>query len=191
MLSKAINNNTISIPGDIALGILRLDGVAKPARAMAIISTMNDTLVIDVETKKSFAEVGGERNIRQLGISVAGVYSYQKDAFTAFEEPELGALEDMIAGADRIIGCNIFHFDIPVMEPYMKTGVFGRVEVIDLYRDAVEFLGHRVGLGALAKATLGASKSGNGLEALQWFREGKIDLIKKYCEQDVKVTKEM
>ena len=42
---------------------------------------MKDTLVIDLETKKSFAEVGGEKNIKELGISVAGVYSYNKDAF--------------------------------------------------------------------------------------------------------------
>ena len=152
---------------------------------------MNDTLVIDLETKKSFAEVGGEKNIRDLGISVACAYSYAQDAFFAFEENELSKLEELIDQASCVIGFNIIHFDIPVMEPYMKGQSLARVSVIDLYADAVNFLGHRVGLGALAQATLGASKSGHGLEALEWFKEGRMEDIKKYCTDDVRLTRDL
>ena len=56
---------------------------------------MEDTLVIDLETKKSFADVGGEANIRDLGISVAGVYSYNANKFFALEEHEVPQLEEM------------------------------------------------------------------------------------------------
>ena len=156
-----------------------------------MIDCMNDTLVIDVETKKSFAEVGGERNIRQLGISIAGVYSYGKNQFFAFEERELDRLEALVRSAHHIIGFNINHFDIPVMEAYLPEGAFSHVQITDIYADAVAFLGHRVGLGALGKATLGVGKSGNGLEALQWFREGKIEQIKTYCLDDVKITRDL
>ena len=152
---------------------------------------MSDTLVIDVETKKTFDEVGGERNIRELGISVAGVYSYAKDAFFAFEEHELAKLDEMVSVSNHIIGFNINHFDIPVMEPYLREGAFAKVAVSDLFEDATKFLGHRVGLQALTKVTLGASKSGHGLEALRWFREGRVEDVKKYCLDDVRLTRDL
>ena len=152
---------------------------------------MNDTLVIDLETKKSFAEVGGEKNIRELGISVAGVYSYNADAWYALEEHELDRLEEMLAHTSHIIGFNIKHFDIPVLEPYLKTPSLEKISITDMFEDAVKFLGHRVGLDALAKATLGKSKSGHGLEALQWFKEGRIEEVKTYCLDDVRLTRDI
>jgi len=153
---------------------------------------VSDTLVVDVETKKSFAEVGGEEHIKELGISVAGVYSYAKDAFFALEENELGRLEELLSNTAHLIGFNIKHFDIPVIMPCMKNvDIFQRMAVTDIFEYAVNFLGHRVGLGGLAKATLGQSKSGHGLEALQWFKEGRIEEIKKYCLDDVRLTRDL
>lgn len=154
-------------------------------------SYMSDTLVIDVETKKIFDEVGGEKNIRDLGISVAGVYSYGADAFFALEEHELSRLGEMVKDAGHIIGFNINHFDIPVMEPYLGDGAFVKIAVLDLFEDVTKFLGHRAGLQALTKATLGASKSGHGLEALKWFREGRVEEVKKYCLDDVRLTRDL
>ncbi|MEK7541631.1 MAG: WYL domain-containing protein, partial [Patescibacteria group bacterium] len=153
--------------------------------------SMRDTLVIDLETKKSFDEVGGEKNIADLGISVAGVYSYAKDAFFALEEHELPRLSEMLKEADHVVGFNIIHFDIPVMRPYVDAAVLDRIAVTDIFADAVAFLGHRVGLGGVAKATLGQSKSGHGLEALEWFRQGRVDEVKKYCLDDVRLTRDL
>lgn len=152
---------------------------------------MNDTLVIDLETKKTFVEVGGEKNIHELGISVAGVYSYIKDAFFCFEESEFGKLEDLLEKTGHIIGFNIKHFDIPVMRPYIKRVFLEKIKITDIFEDASNFLGHRVGLDALSRATLGEAKSGKGLEALQWFREGRIEEVKKYCLDDVRLTRDL
>lgn len=152
---------------------------------------MRDTLVIDLETKKAFAEVGGERNIAQLGISVAGVYSYNRDKFLALEEHELPELAAMLPECEHIIGFNINHFDIPVLQPYVPDVAFSKIAVTDIFEDAVKFLGHRVSLDAVAKATLGESKSGHGLEALQWFREGRVEEVKSYCLDDVRLTRDI
>lgn len=152
---------------------------------------MSDELVIDFETKFSFAEVGGENNIEKLGISVAGVYSYAKNAYFAFEEHELTAFEDMLSRAGHLIGFNIIGFDLPVIRPYLKKVELGRLATTDIYLDATNFLGHRVGLNAVAKATLGEQKSGHGLEALEWFRQGRVEDVKKYCLDDVRLTKEI
>lgn len=152
---------------------------------------MRDTLVIDLETKKTFAEVGGERNIKDLGISVAGVYSYAKDAFFAFEEHELPKLTEMLKETDHIVGFNIIHFDIPVLEAYVDASLLAPIAVTDIFADAVKFLGHRVGLDGVAKATLGVGKSGHGLEALEWFRQGRVEEVKSYCLDDVRLTRDL
>ena len=152
---------------------------------------MRDTLVIDLETKKAFAEVGGERNVAELGISVAGVYSYAKDAFFAYEEHELPRLAEMLKETDHIIGFNIIHFDIPVLAPYVEKNLLAPIAVTDIFADAVAFLGHRVGLDGVARATLGEKKSGHGLEALEWFRQGRMEEVKKYCLDDVRLTRDL
>lgn len=163
----------------------------KNRRNWGRVSPMLDTLVIDFETKKSFADVGGKQNLKELGISVAGIYSYLQDKYIAFEEHELPQFEDMLEGTEHLVGFNIKLFDLPVLEPYLKKIKLEKIAVTDIFEDAVNFLGHRVGLAGLAQATLGESKSANGLEALEWFRQGEMQKIKDYCLQDVKVTKNL
>lgn len=147
-------------------------------------------VVLDLETKKSFQEVGGRDRHHLLGISVAGLYSYRDDSWHAYEEHELGELEAILRNADRIIGFNIKDFDLPVLAPYLRAPLRD-VPVLDLMDAVEETLGFRMALGNLAAHTIGAAKSGSGLDALQWFKEGKIDLIKKYCLQDVRVTRDL
>lgn len=148
-------------------------------------------IVFDVETKKEFAEVGGYRNAHLLGVSVVGVYTYADNQFKAYEENELAELEKAMAEAELIIGFNIKHFDYQVLQPYFKNLNLAAAPSLDLMEKLEEVLGFRPGLDALAKSTLGAQKTSHGLEALKWFREGKIQQIKDYCLQDVKLTRDL
>ncbi len=148
-------------------------------------------LVFDVETQKEFAEVGGYRNIHMLGVSVASAYTYSDDKFQSFEESELEKLEDLMAASDLIIGFNIKHFDYPVLQPYFKKVELVSLPTLDMMAELEKVLGFRIGLDALAKSTLGEQKSSHGLEVLKWFREGKVEEIKKYCVQDVKLTRDL
>ena len=50
---------------------------------------------------------------------------------------------------------------------------------------------HRIRLEVVAQGTLGSGKSGNGLEAILFYKNGRMDLLKKYCTDDVKVTKQV
>lgn len=152
---------------------------------------MSDTLVIDLETKKSFFDVGGRDRFDLLGISVAGVYSYNQDKFFAFEEHELNSLKDLMNGAETIVGFCINQFDYPVLKPYAPEISFSKFTTIDIFDDMVKILGHRVKLDSVAKATLHTSKSGNGLEALEWFKQGRIEDVKKYCLDDVRITRDI
>src|SRR6185295_15103726 len=95
-----------------------------------------------------------------------------------------------IQAAELVIGFNIRRFDMPVLQPYLPFPV-APLPVLDIMEEIVKVLGHRVSLDSVAQATLGRGKTGHGLEALQWFKEGRFDLIVKYCLDDVKLTKDV
>lgn len=146
-------------------------------------------LVIDLETQKSFKEVGRSR-LEKLKISVAGVYDYLTDQYTAYEEKELMKLEKRIREADLVIGFNIRRFDMPVLAPYLFMPV-EEIPVLDLLDDIEKVRGHRASLDSVAGPTLKQHKTGSGADALILFKEGRMDELKKYCLEDVRLTKEI
>ncbi len=150
---------------------------------------MSDRIVLDLETQRDFNEVEGRRS-ELLGVSVVGIYRYGADRYETFLESELRNLVPLLQEAELVIGFNIKRFDLPVLSPYLPFPI-STIPVLDIIDDAVKQLGHRVSLESLCQATLGKGKSGSGLQALAWFKEGKFDLIKKYCLDDVRLTKEL
>lgn len=152
---------------------------------------MGGEVVLDIETKKSFEEVGGHENLTALGVSCACAYFYSDNSYRAYEEHELPGLEERLVSCSRIIGFNINNFDFPVLSAYFDLNHIKHVSRLDLFEEVTKKLGHRISLESLATATLNAKKSGSGLQALQWYKEGKMDEIKKYCTEDVRLTKEL
>jgi DEAD/DEAH box helicase domain-containing protein len=147
-------------------------------------------VVLDLETQKSFDEVGG-RNPAELKISVAGVYFYENDGYLCYEEAQIPELEQRLSQASRVIGFNIRRFDFPVLQPYLKHIDLAQVPLLDLMEDLEKILGHRVSLQSVASATLGVGKSGSGLDAIHYYRSGEMEKLKKYCLDDVRLTKEV
>lgn len=147
-------------------------------------------LVLDIETQREFAEVGGRNNFAALGVSLVGVYDYEADAFLSFRESELPQLEELVKRAERVVGFNILGFDWPVLQPYLGIDL-AVVPTLDLMADVAGQLGFRVGLESLAQSNLGEGKSGKGLEAIQWYRAGKWDKLIKYCLDDVRLTRDL
>jgi DEAD/DEAH box helicase domain-containing protein len=147
-------------------------------------------IVLDLETQKSFQEVGGRGKNHLLKISVACIYDYSTDKYSSFEEHELPKLAPILQTADQIIGYNIKDFDFQVIQPYLNFDIF-QVPYLDLLEEVDKALGHRIKLELVAQGTLGVGKSGSGLEALVYFKQGRMDLLKKYCLDDVKITKQV
>jgi DEAD/DEAH box helicase domain-containing protein len=46
-------------------------------------------------------------------------------------------------------------------------------------------------LDHLAGETLNLNKSGDGLQALEWFKQGEMDKLSDYCRQDVAITRDL
>jgi len=103
---------------------------------------------------------------------------------------ELEKLWPVIEAADVLVGYNSNHFDIPLLNKYYP-GDLTQIKSIDILEDIRVSLGRRIRLDYVAKATLGTKKSADGLQAVRWWREGEYKKIMKYCEQDVKETKEV
>ncbi len=146
-------------------------------------------IVFDLETQNLFQEVNSN-DATALDISVATVYDSIEDKYTTVDINELHLLWPIIEKADALVGYNSNHFDIPLLNKYYP-GDLTHIKSIDILESIKESLGRRLRLDSVAKATIGAKKSADGLQAVRWWREGEINKIKKYCEQDVKVTKKV
>jgi DEAD/DEAH box helicase domain-containing protein len=82
------------------------------------------------------------------------------------------------------------HFDIPLLNKYYHGDLF-KIKSLDLLKEMQKSAGRRMKLDQIAEGTLGTNKSGHGLEAVNWWRQGEIDKIIKYCLDDVRITKEL
>ena len=149
---------------------------------------MLNEIVFDIETQNTFADVGND--FKKFKISCVSIYQYATDSYTSFEENELNKLWPILEKADRIIGYNSEHFDLPILHNYYP-GDLSFINHLDIMKKIKAGTGMRLKLNDVAMATLDIAKSADGLQAIKWWKEGKIDEIKKYCEQDIKVTKEL
>ncbi|MBU3968836.1 ribonuclease H-like domain-containing protein [Patescibacteria group bacterium] len=146
-------------------------------------------IFFDVETKNTFDDVG-ERNPALLDVSLVGIYDSENDKFDSFLENELQNLWPLFEKADSIIGFNSDHFDIPLLNKYY-SGDLTKIKSVDIMKDIKKSLGRRIGLDAVAKATLGIGKTGHGMDAIEWWKKGEIDKIRQYCLDDVRITKDV
>jgi DEAD/DEAH box helicase domain-containing protein len=146
-------------------------------------------VVFDIETKNIFQDVG-RADPTLLDISLVGLYDYETDQYLTFLQEEFPQMWPYFEKADVLIGYNSDHFDVPLLNKYYP-GDLTKIKSLDLMAEIKKSLGRRIGLGAVAEATLGVGKSGNGLEAVEWWKNGEIEKIKKYCIDDVKVTKDL
>lgn len=146
-------------------------------------------VVFDLETQSFFQEAGSNNPV-DLEISVGCAYDSKTDTYTTVTIDELAALWPIFERAEVLVGYNSNHFDIPLLNKYYP-GDLSTIKSIDLLEDIRISLGRRLRLDLIAEATVGAKKSATGAQAVTWWREGNIEAIKKYCEQDVRVTKEI
>lgn len=156
-----------------------------------------DTLVFDIETQNFFTdpEVGWD-NYGALKISVVGVYSYLQNKYFIFEEQEMDKLAALFSTAKRIVGFSMNRYDVPVLNNYFqKLGASAprlwELERVDLLEEIEMAMKQRVSLSRLAETNLGVKKDHHGSEAGALYRDGKMEELKAYCLNDVKLTKEL
>jgi len=150
-------------------------------------------VILDVETKQTFKDVGGFFPDK-LGVSFVGVNI--RDQFgvpgemKGFFEDDLPDLFPILERADVAVGYNIDGFDMPALAPYY-TGNIESIPTLDIMERIKDSFGHRIKLDSVAKETLGEGKIGDGLDAIKYYQKKQFEKLSKYCIQDVKVTRDV
>ena len=146
-------------------------------------------LVFDIETADVFDNE--KRNPEDLTLAVVAVYSYPDDAYTAYTQETLPDLWEVMRNIDTLIGFNNNHFDTPLLNKYAPMDLLKEYDSIDLLESVRQSLGRRIRLDWIAEGTLGTQKSGDGLQAVEWWKQGEVEKVKQYCIDDVRITKEI
>ncbi len=160
---------------------------------------MSRILYFDLETKYSADDVGGWGNIIDMGMSVGVLWDSQDEAFHVYLEHQVPALISHLHHGDLIVGFNHVEFDLRVLAgskptPDLRHQLYLELLALthfDMLTELKKVLGHRLKLDSLARPTLQAGKSADGLQALAWYKQGRIDMIIEYCKQDVEVTRQL
>ena len=146
--------------------------------------------VFDLETRNSAEDVGGWRNIQAMEVSCAVLHDSLDDAFHVFTADQIPSLIGMLQDMDLVVGFNIERFDYTVLSGYSRFD-FWSLPTLDMLKNIHSRLGYRLKLDHLARHTLGSRKSADGLQALQWWKEGRLDDIAAYCTEDVRITRDL
>ncbi len=147
-------------------------------------------VIFDLETKRLLNEVGGRQHVRKLGLSGAVTYSSADGEFHRYLEKDVQDLVAELRNADLVVGFNVLRFDYEVLQAYTAFPLRS-IPTLDMLEEIYRRLGFRVGLDALAQATLGTQKSADGLMAVRWYRQGELEKLLDYCQQDVEVTRQL
>jgi DEAD/DEAH box helicase domain-containing protein len=149
---------------------------------------MRNLVYFDLETQKSAEEVGGWNNIREMRMSVGVTFSTQRGSYQIYGEGQVNDLINELLRADVVVGFNNLRFDYEVLHGYSVLDLT-QVPTLDMLVELQKSLPHRLSLDSLAVSTLGVEKTSEGLQAITWFREGKLLEIAEYCCYDVKITR--
>ncbi len=144
-------------------------------------------ITFDIETKNTFEDIG-ENNPALLDISIVCIHDSETNKYDSFLEDDFARLWPILEDADILIGYNSDHFDIPLLNKHYP-GDLTTFKSLDIMKEIKKSLGKRIKLDNVANATLGEGKTGNGLEAITWWKNGEIEKIRKYCLDDVRITK--
>jgi DEAD/DEAH box helicase domain-containing protein len=147
-------------------------------------------LVFDLETQLSAEDVGGWGNIEKMRLAVGVTLDIATNKVRIYYEEDAQNLIQALQQAELVIGFNLHRFDYAVLKPYGLEHPF-QIRTLDILKHIEEVLGHRLSLDVLCEATLETKKSADGLQSIEWFKQGKLDLVAEYCQNDVKLTRDL
>ena len=149
---------------------------------------MKNILYFDLETQKSAEDVGGWDKIRDMRMSIGVTYSAARQEYRIYSEKMVDELLSDLQRADLVVGFNNLRFDYEVLHHYTVLDL-RQLPTLDVLVELQKKLAHRLSLDAVASATLGVEKTAEGMQAIHWFRQGRLMDIAQYCCYDVKITR--
>ena len=149
---------------------------------------MKNIVYFDLETQKSAEEVGGWDKICDMRMSVGVTYSTTRGEYRIYSEKKVNDLLDELRRADLVVGFNNLGFDYEVLHGHTVLDL-RQLPTLDMLVEIRKTLPHRLSLDSIAHASMGVEKTAEGMQAIYWFRDGKLAKIAEYCCYDVKLTR--
>lgn len=147
------------------------------------------TITFDIESV-SDSLVRGRIDVQEQELTVVAIHDSATDEYSSYFREDLPRLWQTLERADMLIGFNSNTFDIPLLNRYYP-GDLSRIRSLDLLAEVQNVLGRRIRLQSLAEATLGKSKTSDGIQAGEWWKDGRKDDVAAYCIEDVRLTREL
>lgn len=186
-LDLLLGDRTLALPAEAPLE----SPPAEPeARVAAPAQPAPRVVVFDLETQRGAEEVGGWHNAHLMRLALAVTWDSAEQRFDTFREADIEALLAKLAAADLVVGFNALGFDYRVLRGYTDRDLRA-LPTFDLLDAVHARLGFRLKLGHLGEETLGVAKSADGLQSLRWWSEGRVDLIERYCRDDVAILRDL
>ncbi|TNF74205.1 MAG: DEAD/DEAH box helicase [Acidobacteria bacterium] len=151
----------------------------------------HNTVLFDLETQLSAADVGGWQNAHRMLVAIGVVCHLEEGRLEVFHEDEVEDLVRRLEAADLVVGFNVKRFDYKVLSGYTGVDYRRTLPTMDLLEVVHRQLGFRLGLNHLAQATLEVEKSADGLQSLEWVKQGRLDLVEEYCRRDVEILRDL
>jgi DEAD/DEAH box helicase domain-containing protein len=123
-----------------------------------------------------------------MQMSVGVTFSTQRGTYQIYSEKQVNDLIAELLRADMVVGFNNLRFDYEVLHAYTVMDLT-QVPTLDMLVELQKTLPHRLSLDSIAVSTLGVEKTAQGMQAIQWFRQGRLVDIAEYCCYDVKITR--
>ena len=140
---------------------------------------------------RTLASVEGEIELEvATPITTRNILDSLEQRYTIFFEADVEKLLARLACADLVVGFNVRRFDYQVLRGYTDDDL-SSLPTFDLLDEIHARLGFRVSLAHLGEETLGESKSADGLQALEWWKQGRLDEIEEYCRRDVALLRHL
>jgi DEAD/DEAH box helicase domain-containing protein len=179
-----------SLPREPAAEVEPAAEAALAPRLEAVPPPPARVVFFDLETQRSAEEVGGWHNAHLMRVALAVTWDAVAGRFETFGERDVEALLARLAQAELVVGFNVLGFDYRVLRGYTDRDL-ERLPTFDVLDAVRERIGFRLPLGHLAEENLGVPKGGDGLQSLQWWREGRIPEIEEYCRRDVALLRDL
>jgi DEAD/DEAH box helicase domain-containing protein len=144
-------------------------------------------VVFDIETR---TPINHKEDKGQLRVSVVVAYFYKDDSYKFYNENNILELIEELQKADLVVGFNLKGFDYPVLEKYASKPL-DNLPTLDILEEIYYSYGRRIKLDNIAQATLGSQKTANGLMAVKYWKQGRINELIEYCRHDVELTKQL
>ena len=129
--------------------------------------------------------------VRRMLVAIGVACFLEEDRFQIYREDDVPALITDLEGADLVIGFNIRGFDYKVLSGYTGVDYGKTLPTLDLLEEVHRSLGFRLSLKHLTLETLDADKTADGLQSLEWVKQGRLDLVEEYCRKDVEILRDL